>query len=36
MKRTILSVALISAALAFNSANAQVAAKKGVTLEEVS
>jgi len=36
MKRTTLSIALISAALAFNTANAQVAAKKGVTLEEVS
>lgn len=36
MKKTALSVALLSAALAFNSANAQIAAKKGITIEEVS
>lgn len=35
MNKFTLSAALVAAALAFNTANAQIAAKKGVTLEEV-
>lgn len=35
MKRTILSLALLSSALVFQTATAQVAAKKGVTQEEI-